>query len=73
MIGEQKEYPLYCSGGFKFYWDTKFDHGMVAFLECLQQFQEKVQTLEKDNKMFCFPYRTNKGKIDDKDASYSIK
>ncbi|CAH1365534.1 hypothetical protein MTP99_001814 [Tenebrio molitor] len=73
VIGEQKEYPLYGSGGFKFLWDTKFDNGMAAFLDCLQQFQEKVQKLEKGNKQFCFPYRTNKGKIEDNDASYSIK
>jgi beclin 1 len=46
---------------------------MAAFLDCLQQFQEKVQKLEKGNKQFCFPYRTNKGKIEDNDASYSIK
>lgn len=70
---EEKELPLYGSGGFKFLWDTKFDSGMVAFLDCLQQFQEKVESLEKANKVFCFPYRTNKGKIEDKDASYSIK
>ncbi|XP_019879597.1 beclin-1-like protein [Aethina tumida] len=74
VIGEQKELPLYGSGGFKFLWDTKFDHGMVAFLDCLSQFQEKVEQMEKPTKMFCFPYRTNsKGKIEDKEASYSIK
>ncbi|CAH0550647.1 unnamed protein product [Brassicogethes aeneus] len=73
VIGEQKELPLYGSGGFRFLWDTKFDHGMVAFLDCLSQFQEKVEQMEKPTKMFCFPYRTNKGKIEDKDASYSIK
>ncbi|CAG9860021.1 unnamed protein product [Phyllotreta striolata] len=72
-LEEDKELPLYGSGGFKFLWDTKFDSGMVAFLDCLQQFQEKVEKLEKGNKVFCFPYRTNKGKIEDKDASYSIK
>lgn len=72
---EEKELPLYGSGGFKFLWDTKFDSGMVAFLDCLQQFQEKVEIKEKEkaNKIFCFPYKTNKGKIEDKDASYSIK
>ncbi|VEN52139.1 unnamed protein product [Callosobruchus maculatus] len=72
-LDEDKELPLYGSGGFKFMWDTKFDSGMVAFLDCLQQFQEKVEKLEKGNQAFCFPYRTNKGKIEDKDASYSIK
>lgn len=47
---------------------------MAAFLDCLQQFQERVQQLEPENKHFCFPYKTNKGKIEDHDsASYSIK
>ncbi|XP_023019610.1 beclin-1-like Atg6 [Leptinotarsa decemlineata] len=74
VLEDEKELPLYCSGGFKFLWDTKFDSGMVAFLDCVQQFQEKVEKLEKGEKAFCFPYRTtSKGKIEDKDASYSIK
>ncbi|MFT7814714.1 beclin-1 isoform X1 [Arapaima gigas] len=29
-----KEMPLYCSGGLRFFWDNKFDHAMVAFLDC---------------------------------------
>ncbi|KAK9892216.1 hypothetical protein WA026_019019 [Henosepilachna vigintioctopunctata] len=70
VIGEQKELPLYGSGGVRFLWDTKFDSAMAAFLDCLQQFQEKV---EKGSKTFCFPYKTCKGKIEDKDMSYSIK
>lgn len=35
-------------------WDTKYDQAMVAFLDCLQQFQEEI---EKDNSDFCLPYR----------------
>ncbi|KAJ8925920.1 hypothetical protein NQ315_009772 [Exocentrus adspersus] len=73
VIGEQKELPLYGSGGFRYLWDTKFDNGMVAFLDCLRQFQDKVEKKEKGSKSFCFPYRPNKGRIEDKDASYSIK
>ncbi|KAJ8963834.1 hypothetical protein NQ314_005349 [Rhamnusium bicolor] len=72
VIGEQKKLPLYGSGGFKFVRNTEFDSGMVAFLDCLQQFQDKVANLDKDT-VFRFPYRTNKGKIGDKDASYSIR
>ncbi|CAB4023908.1 Beclin-1 [Paramuricea clavata] len=34
---KSKELPLYASGGFRFFWDTKFDHAMVAFLDCLQE------------------------------------
>lgn len=72
MISEQKEFPLFGSGGFRFLWDNKFDSGMVAFLECLQQFKEKVEQGDKD---FCLPYKMNKGKIEDSsnETSYSIK
>lgn len=72
VLADHKELPLYGSGGFKFLWDTKFDSGMVAFLDCLQQFKEEV---EKDDSQFCLPYRMDKGKIEDSGAgnSYSIK
>lgn len=49
-----KELPLYCSGGLRFFWDNKFDHAMVAFLDCVQQFKEEV---EKGETRFCLPYR----------------
>ena len=39
VLAENKELPLYGSGGFKLIWDNKFDSGMAAFLECLQQFK----------------------------------
>ncbi|XP_018334104.1 beclin-1-like protein [Agrilus planipennis] len=72
VIAEQKELPLYGSGGFRFLWDTKFDSGMVAFLDCLQQFKEKVEEGDKD---FRLPYRMNKGKIEDSssEVNYSVK
>ncbi|KRT79646.1 hypothetical protein AMK59_8325 [Oryctes borbonicus] len=69
VLGEQRELPLYGSGGFKFLWDTKFDAGMVAFLDCLQQFKEKVEQGHID---FRLPYQMNKGKIEDS-SIYSIK
>lgn len=72
VIGEQKELPLHGSGGFRYYWDAKFDSGLVAFLECLQQFRDKVEQGDKD---FCLPYRMIKGKIEDSSSEtvYSIK
>lgn len=73
VLGDnKKELPLYGSGGFRFFWDTKFDAGMVAFLDCLQQFKEEV---EKSDSEFCLPYRMDKGKIEDPATgnSYSIK
>ncbi|KAH8306354.1 hypothetical protein KR018_008753 [Drosophila ironensis] len=72
VLGENRELPLYGSGGFKFFWDTKFDAAMVAFLDCLTQFQKEV---EKRDTEFLLPYKMEKGKIIDPSTgnSYSIK
>ncbi|XP_054252890.1 beclin-1 isoform X3 [Indicator indicator] len=75
LADKSKELPLYCSGGLRFFWDNKFDHAMVAFLDCVQQFKEEV---EKGETRFCLPYRMDveKGKIEDtggSGGSYSIK
>lgn len=63
-----RELPLYFAGGFKFLWDTKFDHAMVAFLDCLQQFKEQVSKMDSN---FCLPYRIDKGKIEDSNTGQS--
>uniref|UniRef100_A0A1I8NIJ5 Beclin-1-like protein n=2 Tax=Musca domestica TaxID=7370 RepID=A0A1I8NIJ5_MUSDO len=72
VLGENRELPLYGTGGFKFFWDTKFDAAMVAFLDCLTQFQQEV---EKRDPEFLLPYKMEKGKIIDPSTgnSYSIK
>ncbi|KAG9474246.1 hypothetical protein GDO78_004517 [Eleutherodactylus coqui] len=75
LTDKSKELPLYCSGGLRFFWDNKFDHAMVAFLDCVQQFKEEV---ERGDTGFCLPYRMDveKGKIEDtggNGGSYSIK
>jgi len=62
VLAEDKDLPLYGSGGFRLIWDTKFDAGMAAFLDCLQQFKEEV---EKGDSGFCLPYEMEKGKIKD--------
>ena len=54
---DNKSLPLYGSGGFRFLWDAKFDAGMVAFLDCLQQFQLKVEGTRNSGSDFQFPYR----------------
>jgi len=74
VIGENKKIPLYGSGGPKYLWDTKFDVGMMAFLDCVQQFTEKVEELEKNSKVFKFPYRISNGKIEDSDnVKYTLR
>nr|CAG4636920.1 EOG090X048D [Ceriodaphnia reticulata]SVE72865.1 EOG090X048D [Ceriodaphnia reticulata] len=79
-IVENKVYPLYGSGGFRFLWDAKFDFGMVSFLDCLQQFQQKVEGGQKSEDdtgrlNFQFPYRMERGRIEDRATRqwYSIK
>lgn len=71
LTDKSKELPLYGSGGIRFFWDTKFDQAMVAFLDCMQQFKEEV---EKGDTGFSLPYKMDKGKIEDGTGnSYSIK
>ncbi|XP_055338971.1 beclin-1-like [Paramacrobiotus metropolitanus] len=71
---QNKKLPLYGDGGFKFFWDSKFDHAMAAFLECLHQFKIQV---EKSGSQFCLPYDIDPvhGRIRDvhTGASYSIR
>ncbi|XP_015919894.1 beclin-1 [Parasteatoda tepidariorum] len=72
LENKSKDLPLYCFGGIRFMLDHKFDLAMVAFLDCLQQFKEKV---ESGDASFHLPYAMDKGKIIDKSSksSYSIK
>ena len=65
---------MYGVGGFKYYfdWDKKFDYGMVAFLDCLEQFESKIKS--KDS-TFSMPYPINGHELEDKKTStkYSIR
>lgn len=47
-------YLSYASGGFRYFWNNKFDGAMVAFLDCLQQFKEEV---EREDTGFVLPYK----------------
>ncbi|KAL8585049.1 hypothetical protein ACOMHN_043685 [Nucella lapillus] len=64
-----KELTLYGSGGFKFFWDTKFDQGMAAFLNCLEQLWKKIND---GNNM---PYVIYKDRLQDREThnSFSVK
>ena len=67
-----EEHHMYRFKGFKYFfeWDSKFDLGMVAFLDCLQQFEDKIKSIDQQ---FSMPYRINGYKIEDKlsPSSYS--
>ena len=75
MLADNQELPLHGSGGFRLLWDTKFDQGMAAFLDCLNQLQ--IAMLQKPGQEgFALPYKMeDKGKIVDPTTqkSYSIK
>lgn len=64
---------LYGSGGFKYYfdWDKKFDYGLWAFLDCLQQLEDKIKLIDNS---FSLPYIINGSKLVDKktQSSFSI-
>lgn len=68
------EVQMHRTKGVKYYleWDSKFDMGMIAFLDCLEQFEKKIKSLDAE---FSMPYRINGYKIEDKhsSSSYSIK
>jgi len=75
VLSDNSELPLYATGGFRLLWDTKFDAGMTAFLECLSQLQAAM--LERPGKSgFALPYRmAERGKIEDPHTgkAYSVK
>lgn len=60
-----EELHMYRYKGFKYFfeWDSKFDSGMIAFLDCLQQFEEKIKSIDPQ---FSMPYRINGYKLEDK-------
>jgi len=45
---------LWVSGGIKVFWATRYDQAMVAFLHCLQQFKEFI---ESQDSRFVLPYK----------------
>nr|AWV66641.1 beclin1 [Brachionus rotundiformis] len=50
--------------------DKKFYKGMMAFLDCIKQLEERIKTKDKQ---FCLPYKINGDKLEDKNSSYSVK
>lgn len=80
LENKSRDLPLYCLGGIRYMLDNKFDLAMVAFLDCLQQFKEKVEkeaaklAINNAKDSFHLPYKMDKGKIEDScKKTYSIK
>eukprot|EP00038_Savillea_parva_P026186 m.52091 g.52091 ORF g.52091 m.52091 type:complete len:439 (-) comp7350_c0_seq3:3177-4493(-) len=67
---QSKELPLYGRDGIRMFWEPKFDQAMVAFLDCLQQFKDHVESKDAHFKL---PYFINKDKIGDSTGELSIR
>ncbi|KAH9403767.1 Beclin-1 [Tyrophagus putrescentiae] len=60
---KSKQLPLYTSGGLKYYFNQKYDQAMVAFLDCLKQFNDECH---RQDEGFKLPYEMDlKGNISD--------
>jgi beclin 1 len=80
--------PLYCAGGVKFLGNAKFDTAIVAFIDCVNQLQQRVQhmhtTLQQtassevdaqtvSSSAFTLPYTMLKDKLIGGEREYSVK
>ena len=72
LDGKKKTLPLYSSASFRIFTDTKFDLAMVAFLDCLNQLKNHIESNSKPH--FMLPYTIDKDKIGDPTKeSFSVK
>ena len=70
-IATKKELPLYSSGSIRIFADTRFDNGLVAFLDCVNQFK---YALESRDQQMSLPYKIEKDKIGSEESGfYSIR
>ncbi|MBZ3876516.1 Beclin-2 [Sciurus carolinensis] len=54
LTGDGAELPLFSDGSENVFWNNTFDRAIMAFLDCLQQFEEEAEKQEGD---LCLPYR----------------
>lgn len=60
-----RDLPLYSSGGVKFgFGESRFDQAMVAFLDCLQQLKDHIESKDPHFKL---PYKIDGDRIGDMD------
>ena len=67
--GKKRNLPLYTSS--RLFSDARFDSGMTAFLDCLRQFKEHVETAS--NGRFMLPYKIVDDRIGEGQELYSIR
>ena len=63
--------PLYSSAGLRIFADSKFDLGLVAFLDCLNQLKQHIEL--GSSSRFALPYTITKDRIGNGKEFYSVK
>ena len=73
LEGKKKNHhwPLYSSAGLRIFADSKFDLGLVAYLDCLNQLKQHIEISSKSR--FALPYTISKDRIGNGKEFYSIK
>ena len=72
LEGKRRLLPLYSSAGLRLFTDSKFDNAMVAFLDCLNQLKQHIESTSHPH--FVLPYAIDKDKIGEANKDfYSVK
>ena len=70
-LATKREYPLYSSSSIRIFADTRFDSGLVAFLDCVNQFKFALESKEQQMSL---PYKIERDKIGCEESGfYSIR
>ena len=68
---KSQHWPLYSSAGLRIFADSKFDLGLVAFLDCLNQLKLHIE--QESCGCFALPYSIVKDRIGNGKEFYSVK
>ena len=63
--------PLYSSAGLRIFADSKFDLGLVAYLDCLNQLKHHIELSSRSR--FALPYSITKDRIGNGKELFSVK
>lgn len=68
---KKQHWPLYSSAGLRIFADSKFDLGLVAYLDCLNQLKQHIEM--NSGSQFALPYSIAKDRIGNGKEFYSVK
>ena len=68
---KKQHLPLYSSAGLRIFADSKFDLGLVAYLDCLNQLKQHIEL--NSGSRFALPYSISKDRIGNGKEFYSVK